>query len=205
MSGWFIPSQNSGPICSVQFKVLLTCCTKSATKARPLPDPMLVGNPVLSLGQMRFSSGPEIDFPRAAACTVSLLSVLFRSLWLSGRAQSLLNSNVSLPFLSVLTGRGGYSLGSSVGARSWKCWPEACHRDWSLPKRRLYEFRESWQRSSGFSETSPGPGSGIKAASGPGGALGGRRVIIQHGGGVRSSPSKSCRISFFIISQLLCH
>ena len=35
----------------------------------------------------------------------------------------MLNSNVSLPFLSVLTGRGGYSLGGSAG--SWKCWPEA--------------------------------------------------------------------------------
>ena len=34
-------------------------------------------------------------------------------------------------------------------------------------------------------ETSPGPGSGIKAASGPGEALVSRRVIIQHGGGVR--------------------
>ena len=206
MSGWFIPpSQNPGPICSVLFKVLLMCCGKSATKARPLPDPMLVGNPVLSLGQMRFSGGPETEFPRAAACTVSLLSVLFRSLLLSGRAQSLLNSNVSLPFLSVLTGRGGYSLGGLVGAGSWKCWPEACHWDWSLPKWQLYEHWESWQRSSGFSESSPGPGSGIKAATGPGGTLGGRRVIIQHGGGVRSSPSKSCRISFFIVSQLLCH
>ena len=49
-------------------------------------------------------------------------------------------------------------------------------------------------------ETSPGPGLDIKAASSPGEALGGRRVIIQHGGGVRSSPSKSCRISFFIIA-----
>ena len=46
---------------------------------------------------------------------------------------------------------------------------------------------------------------GIKAASGPGGALGGRSVIIWYAGGVRSSPSKSCRISFFIISQFLCH
>ena len=44
---------------------------------------------------MRFSGGPEIDFPRAAACIVSLLSVLFPSLWLSGKARSLLNSNVS--------------------------------------------------------------------------------------------------------------
>ena len=74
---------------------------------------------------MRFSGGPEIDFPRAAASIVNLLSVLFRSLRLCGRVQSLLNSNVSLPFLSVLTGRGGYSLGGSAGARSWKCWPEA--------------------------------------------------------------------------------
>ena len=79
---------------------------------------------VLSLGQMRFFGGPEIGFPRAAASIVNLLSVL-RSLRLSGRAQPLLNSNVSLPFLSVLTGRGGYSLGGSAGARSWKCWPEA--------------------------------------------------------------------------------
>ena len=46
---------------------------------------------------------------------------------------------------------------------------------------------------------------GIKAASGPGGALGGRSIIIQYGGGVRSSLSKSCRISFIIISHFLCH
>ena len=65
---------------------------------------------------MRFSRGPEIDFPRAAASTVNLSTILFPSLWLSGRAQSLLNSNVSLPLLSVLTGRGRYSLGGSAGA-----------------------------------------------------------------------------------------
>ena len=29
------------------FKVLFACCTKSATKAGPLSDPMLVGNPNL--------------------------------------------------------------------------------------------------------------------------------------------------------------
>ena len=75
-------------------------------------------------GQRRFSGRPEIDFPRAAASIVNLLSVLFRSLRLCGRVQSLLNSDVSLPFLSVLTGRGGYSLGGwlepdpgSVGQR----------------------------------------------------------------------------------------
>ena len=139
-----------------------------------------------------------MDFPRAAASIANLLSVLFRSLQLSARAQSLLNSNVSLPFLSVLTGRGGYSLGGSAGAGSWKCWPEASVTgDQSLPRWRLYDPRESWRRSSSCCRTSLGPGSGIKAASGPGGALGGRRVIIQNGGGVRSSPSKSCRISFF--------
>ena len=54
-----------------------------------------------------------MDFPRAAASIANLLSVLFRSLRLSDRAQSLLNSNVSLPFLSVLTRRGRYSLGGS--------------------------------------------------------------------------------------------
>ena len=42
---------------------------------------------VLSLGQRRFSGGPKIDFPRAVASIVNLLSVRFRSLWLSGRAQ----------------------------------------------------------------------------------------------------------------------
>ena len=66
-----------------------------------------------------------MDFPRAAASIANLLSVLFRSLRLSGRARFLLNSNVSLPFLSVLTGRYEYSLGGSAGAGSWKCWPEA--------------------------------------------------------------------------------
>ena len=67
-----------------------------------------------------------MNFPRAAASIANLLSVLFRSLQLSGRAQSLLNSNVSLPFLSVvLIRRDRYSLGGLAGARSWKCWPEA--------------------------------------------------------------------------------
>ena len=154
-------------------------------------------------GAQEVFGGPERDFPRAAASIANLLSVLFRSLQGSGRAQSLLNSNISLPFLSVLTGRGRYSLGSLAGAGSWKCWPEVslCH----LPRWWLYDLRESSQRSSGCCRTSPGPGSGIKAASSPGGALGGRSIIIQYGGGGRSSPSKSCRISFFIISQFLCH
>ena len=31
----------------LMFKVVLTCCTKSATKAGPLSHPMLVGNPNL--------------------------------------------------------------------------------------------------------------------------------------------------------------
>ena len=37
----------------LMFKVLLTCYTKSATKARPLSDPMLVGNP--NLGSISLS------------------------------------------------------------------------------------------------------------------------------------------------------
>ena len=48
-----------------------------------------------------------MDFPKAAASIANLLSVLFRSIWFSGKAQSLLNSNVSLPFLSILTGETG--------------------------------------------------------------------------------------------------
>ena len=155
---------------------------------------------------MRFSRGPEIDFPRAAACTVSLLSVLFHSLQLSGRAQCLFNSNVPLPFLSVLTGRGGYSLGGSAGAGSWKCWPEASVTGiGACPNGGSTNSRRAGGGAAAAAGTSPGPGSGIKAASSPGGALGGRRVIIQYGGRVRSPPSKSCRTSFFIISQFLCH
>ena len=58
---WLVPSTNPElwglyAVCSfhLMFKVLLTCCTKSATKAGPLPDPMLVGNPnlgTISLGR----------------------------------------------------------------------------------------------------------------------------------------------------------
>ena len=154
---------------------------------------------------MRFFGGPEIGFPRAAASIVNLLSVL-RSLRLSGRAQPLLNSNVSLPFLSVLTGRGGYSLGGSAGARSWKCWPEASVT-------RIGACR------GGDSMTSGRAGGGAAAAEGLHLALDGAlrwppvlvehwacgHIDIQYRGGVRSSPSKTCRISFFIISQCLCH
>ena len=58
-----------------------------------------------------------MDFPRAAASVVDLLSVLSLSLRLSGRAQPLLNSNVSLPFLPALAGRGGYSLAVAWAVR----------------------------------------------------------------------------------------
>ena len=43
----------------LMFKVLLTYCTKLAMKARPLSDPMLVGNPYLgtiSLSKHRATS-----------------------------------------------------------------------------------------------------------------------------------------------------
>ena len=108
---------------------------------------------------MRFSRGPEIDFPRAAACTVSLLSVLFHSLQLSGRAQYLFNSIVSLPFLSVLTGRGGYSLGGSVGAGSWKCWAEASlTRIGACPNSSSTNSGKAGRRAVAVAETSSGPG-----------------------------------------------
>ena len=146
-------------------------------------------------GQMRFSGGPEIDFPRAAASIANLLSVLFRSLRLSDRAQSLLNSNISLPFLSVLARRGGYSLGGSAGARSWKCWPEASAT--GIGARRAGSSMTSRRAGGGAAAaagTSPGLGSGIKAASGPGGALGrqARRHLVWGRG--RSSSSKSSQI-----------
>ena len=39
--------------------------------------------------------------------------------------------------------------------------------------------------------TSPGPGLGIKAGSSPGGALGGRGVITQYEGGVKSTQEQT--------------
>ena len=54
LSVWLVPSTipelwGLYAICNfhLMFKVLLTCYTKSATKAGPLSDPMLVGNPNL--------------------------------------------------------------------------------------------------------------------------------------------------------------
>ena len=81
----------------------------------------------------------------------------------AGRAQSLLNSNVSLPFLLLLTRRGGYSLGSLAGAGSWKCWPE-------VSATRMRACRGGGSATSGTAGrgaaaaagTSPGPGLGIR-------------------------------------------
>ena len=62
MSGWFIsPSLGLYAVCSFHliFKILLTCCTKSATKAGPLSEPMLVGSPnlgTISLSRHRATS-----------------------------------------------------------------------------------------------------------------------------------------------------
>ena len=51
MSGWFHHLRTLGlyAVCSfrLMFKVLLTCCTKSATKAGSLSEPTLVGSPNL--------------------------------------------------------------------------------------------------------------------------------------------------------------
>ena len=45
----------------LMFKVLLTCCTKSATKAGPLSDPMLVGNPNLgTISLSRHQATPDV-------------------------------------------------------------------------------------------------------------------------------------------------
>ena len=147
----------------------------------------------------------EIDFPRAAASIANHLSALFRSFWLSGRGQSLLNSNISLPFLSVLTGRGRYSLGSLAGARSWKWWPEA-----SVTGIRACR--------AGGSTTSGRAGRGAAAGAGLHLALDrplrrlrswwSTRRQARHypvWGRGKVDPSKSYRISFFIISQFLCH
>ena len=104
-----------------------------------------------------------------------------------------------------------YSLGETGIAWAVRLEPDPgslarglCHRDRSLPRWRLYDLWERWRRSSGCCRTSPGPGLGIKAASDPGGALRQERhyPVWRRG---QVDPSKSCRISFFIISQFLCH
>ena len=95
----------------------------------------------------------------------------------------------------MLTGTDEYSLGGWAGAESWKCWPEAsatgigaCGGGGSMTSGR------AGRGAAAAAGTSPGPGSGIKAASGPGGALGrwARRHPVWERG--RSSLSKSCQI-----------
>ena len=110
-----------------------------------------------------------------------------------------------LPFLSVPTGRDGYSLGSLAGARSWKWWPEA-----SVTGIRACR--------GGGSTTSGRAGRGAAAGAGLHLALDrplrrlrswwSTRRQARHypvWGRGKVDPSKSCRISFFIISQFLCH
>ena len=156
---------------------------------------------------MRFSGGPEIDFPRAAACTVSLLSVLFCSLRLSGGAQSLLNSNVSLPFLSVLTGRGEAGI-------AWAVWLEP--DPGSVAQRLLSPGSEPAQTAAlqtpGELAEEQWPLQKLHLALDR--ALRRPPVVVEHweaGMSLSSMAegsghlSKSCRISFFIISQFLCH
>ena len=113
---------------------------------------------------------------------------------------------VQPPFILRGYGRGGYNLGGSAEVEFWGHSPEvsiagigACQNSGSM------NSGGAGGRAVAAAGTSPGPGLGIKVASGPSEALGGRRVIIQYGGGFRLSSSKSCRISCFIISQFLCH
>ena len=120
---------------------------------------------------------------------------LVSSLRLSGRAQSLLNFKHLPPLPVILTGRGGDSLGSLAGPGSWKCWPEASAT--GIGARRGGGSTNSGRAGGGAAAaagTSLGPGWGIKAASGPGGALGqwARRHPVWGRG--RSSLSKSCQI-----------
>ena len=44
----------------LMFKVLLICCTKSATEGRPLSDPMLVGIP--NLGTVSYLPKQALDY-----------------------------------------------------------------------------------------------------------------------------------------------
>ena len=91
-------------------------------------------------------------------------------------------------------GRGGYNLGGSAEVEFWGHSPEvsiagigACQNGSCTNSGR------AGGRAVAAAGTSPGPGLAIKAASSPGGALGGRRVIIQYGGGVKSTQEQSLR------------
>ena len=157
-------------------------------------------------GRGGFQEGPRWTFPeQQLALQISCLFSFVPSDSLAEHSFCLIPTSPS-PSCQYSPVDTGYSLGGSAGAGFWEVLARGfCHRDRSPPRWQLYDLRESWQRSSSCCRTSSGPGSGIKAASGPPGALGGGRIIIQYGGGGRSSLSKSCRISFFIISQFLCH
>ena len=86
-------------------------------------------------------------------------------------------------------------MGGSAGAGSWKCWPEASAT--RIGARRGGSSMTSGRAGGGAAAAagnSPGPGSGIKAASSHDGALGSGRVIILYGGGAghpRPSPARS--------------
>ena len=70
--------------------------------------------------------------------------------------------------------------------------------DRSLPEWRLTDLRGGAGRGAeAVAGISAGPGSGIKIVSGPGGALGGRRIIIHYGGGARSSPPNPVEFLFY--------
>ena len=94
------------------------------------------------------------------------------------------------PFLFLLTGTGRYSLGGLAGVECWGRCPEApsagigaCRNGSSMI------FWGAGGRAAAVAGISAGPGSGIKADSGPGGALGGACIIIiQYEGGARSFP-----------------
>ena len=118
---------------------------------------------------------------------------LVSSLRLSGRAQSLLNFKHLPPLPVILTGKSGYSLGWSwileVLARGF------CHRIGAHRGGVSMTCGRAGGRAAAAAGTSPGPGWSIKAASGPGGALGQwARLHLVWGRG-KSSFSKSCQIS----------
>ena len=97
----------------LMFKVLLTCCTKSATKAGPLSDPMLVGNPnlgTISLSRHHSTSdafSDQVGIDSTHPENVTVVSVRFRFSELHFqvfKGQCAFQLNL-WRFLSVLRGR----------------------------------------------------------------------------------------------------
>ena len=111
----------------------------------------------------------------------------------------------SPPFPSVCTGKGGYHLGGPAEVEFWGRWPEvsvagirACRNGGSRTRGELAAEPRL------LPELPPALDGALRRLQ-SWWSTGRQACHYPLRAGVRSSPSKSCRISFFIIRQFLCH